>query len=71
MRTQAVTSLGRGFDNCVENYEKYSKEELKELGVNDSVIHVDFMIGADDLDITGVTADGREIAVFRNGEWSI
>ena len=64
-------ALGRGFDNCVENYEKYSKEELKELGVNDSVIHVDFMIGADDLDITGVTADGREIAVFRNGEWSI
>ena len=64
-------ALGRGFDNCVENYEKYSKEELKELGVNDSVIHVDFMIGADDLDITGVTADGREIPVFRNGEWSI
>ena len=64
-------ALGRGFDNCVENYERYSKDELKALGVNDSVIHVDFMIGSDDLEITGVTCDGSEIKIFENGEWSI
>lgn len=64
-------ALGRGFDNCVENYENYSKDELKALGVNDSVIHVDFMIGSDDLEITGTTFDGQQIKVFSNGEWSI
>ena len=62
-------ALGRGFDCCVENYSKYTKDELKALGVNDSVIHVDFMIGADDLEITGTTFDGKEITVFQNGEW--
>ena len=62
-------ALGRGFDCCVENYSKYTKDELKVLGVNDSVIHVDFMIGADDLEITGTTFDGKEITVFQNGEW--
>ena len=40
------------------------------MGVNDSVIHVDFMIGTDDMDITGITADGEEIAIFRNGTWA-
>ncbi|MBO7152883.1 MAG: aminopeptidase, partial [Lentisphaeria bacterium] len=64
-------ALGRGFDNCVEDYGKYSKEELEKLGVNDSVIHVDFMIGSDDLEITGTTYDGRVIKVFSDGEWSI
>ena len=64
-------ALGRGFDNCIENYDRYTKEELKNLGVNDSVIHVDFMIGSDDLEITGTTFDGKEIKVFTNGEWSI
>ena len=64
-------ALGRGFDCCVEDYSKYSKDELKALGINDSVIHVDFMIGADDLEITGTTFDGKKITVFRNGEWAV
>ena len=62
-------ALGRGFDNCVKDYEKYSADELHSMGVNDSMIHVDFMIGSADLDITGITGDGREIAIFRNGVW--
>ncbi len=62
-------ALGRGFDNCVRDYEKYSADELHSMGVNDSMIHVDFMIGSADLDITGITGDGREIAIFRNGVW--
>ena len=40
------------------------------LGVNDSLIHVDFMIGCDDLSITGETADGEEFPIFRNGTWA-
>ena len=62
-------ALGRGFDNCVADYAKYSQKELRELGVNDSMIHVDFMIGNAELDITGVAADGTEIPVFRKGAW--
>ena len=62
-------ALGRGFDNCVADYAKYSQQELRELGVNDSMIHVDFMIGNAELDITGIAADGIEIPVFRKGAW--
>ena len=63
-------ALGMGYDNCVKDFEKYTREELEEMGVNDSVIHVDFMIGTDDMEITGITAEGEEIAIFRNGTWA-
>ena len=63
-------ALGRGFDDCVRGYEQLSRQELAELGVNDSLIHVDFMIGSRDLAVTGITADGREIPVFRGGSWA-
>ena len=62
-------AVGRGFDNCVRDYEKYSQDELRAMGVNDSMIHVDFMIGANDLEITGVTESGSEVEIFRNGVW--
>jgi aminopeptidase len=42
-------ALGLGFSNCIRDFEKYSLEELREMGINNSMIHVDFMIGADDL----------------------
>jgi 4-hydroxy-tetrahydrodipicolinate reductase len=64
-------ALGRGFDNCVRDYEKYSADELHAMGVNDSMIHVDFMIGSSDLDITGITGDGKEVAIFRSANMSI
>ena len=64
-------ALGRGFDVCVKDYEKYTHDELKAKGVNDSMIHVDFMIGSRDLEITGVTQDGERVAIFRNGSWAI
>ena len=47
-----------------------SPEQLIEHGVNHSHIHVDFMIGADDLSIRGITADGEEVDVFVNGQWA-
>ena len=46
-----------------------SEEELKERGVNVSMTHVDFMVGSPDLEITGITHDGKEIPVFRNGNF--
>lgn len=63
-------ALGRGFDNCVRDFEKYSEKELKALGVNDSAIHVDFMIGADDLDIIGITDTGARVQIFKDGNWA-
>ncbi len=62
-------ALGRGFGECLENFENLTQEQQKAMGVNDSLIHVDFMIGAQDLDITGITADGQRIPVFRSGAW--
>ena len=48
-----------------------SKEELKARGLNDSITHVDFMVGTADLSIMGTTHDGREIPVFINGNFAI
>ena len=62
-------ALGAGFNETIVGYEKMTLEELHALGVNDSTIHEDFVVGCADLEITGTTTDGREIPVFRKGEW--
>ena len=63
-------ALGMGFSNCIKDYENYTLKECQEMGINDSVLHEDFMIGSEDLDITGVTKDGKEYPIFRNGNWA-
>ncbi len=63
-------ALGRGFSNCLRDYEKYSFEETKEKGINDSVIHEDFMIGTADTSVVGIKADGSFVEIFKNGEWA-
>ena len=55
---------------CLEGGQKMSKEELKARGLNDSITHVDFMVGTPDLRIVGTTNDGREIPVFENGNFA-
>ena len=62
-------ALGFGFNDAIEGYEKKTNEECKALGVNESMIHVDFMIGAPDLDVTGYK-DGVAVPIFRHGEWA-
>ena len=64
-------ALGAGFSNVLEGFENMTLEETVKAGVNDSMIHVDFMVGADDLSITGITKDGKEIPVFENGTWAL
>ena len=64
-------AIGRGFSNVLRDYEKYTNEEAHELGINDSILHVDFMIGTNDLSIVGVDKDGKETKIFENGEWAI
>lgn len=56
---------------CIEGGRDMTKEQLKEKGLNDSITHVDFMIGTKDLQIVGTTYDGREIPVFVDGNFAI
>ena len=63
-------AIGRGFTGVLRDFEKYSDEEANALGINDSVTHVDFMIGTADMSIKAICADGREVALFENGEWA-
>lgn len=63
-------AIGRGFTNCLKDYDRYSEEERRSFGVNASMIHVDFMVGTPDLKITGTTRDGREVLIFKDGNWA-
>lgn len=64
-------ALGRAFNFTIDDYENKTKEEIKEFDLNDSLIHVDFMIGTKDMNITANTYDGKEVQIFKDGEWSI
>ncbi|MBQ8686019.1 MAG: aminopeptidase [Clostridia bacterium] len=63
-------ALGHGFNECLKGFEKYTDEECKKRGINDSMIHVDFMIGSRDMDIVGVTKTGERVQIFKNGNWA-
>ncbi|MBQ8380478.1 MAG: aminopeptidase [Clostridia bacterium] len=63
-------AIGMGFTNVLRDFEKYTDDEAHKMGINDSVTHVDFMIGTADLSITGIDKDGKEIPIFLNGEWA-
>ena len=63
-------ALGAGFKEVLPGGDDLSTEEAKERGINDSIIHVDFMVGSDDLSIDGVRADGSIVPIFRDGTWA-
>ncbi|SFM18116.1 aminopeptidase II. Metallo peptidase. MEROPS family M29 [Gracilibacillus orientalis] len=64
-------ALGKAYPTNLEGGSDMSEEELDKHGVNDSLTHVDFMIGSADLDIDGETVDGEKEPVFRQGAWAI
>lgn len=64
-------ALGKGYPSTVKGGDDMTIKELKSIGVNDSIDHVDFMIGTDDLSITGIGFDKSETPIFINGEWAI
>ncbi|MRH44039.1 aminopeptidase [Aquibacillus halophilus] len=64
-------ALGKAYPTNIEGGSDMSEEELDKHGVNDSLTHVDFMIGSAELDIDGVTPDGKTEAVFRKGSWAL
>ena len=63
-------AIGMGFTNVLRDFEKYSEDEAHALGINDSVTHVDFMIGTSDLSIVGIDNNDNEVKIFENGEWA-
>ena len=63
-------ALGRGFTDTIRGYHERTLEECQNLGINDSMIHVDFMIGCDSMNIDAITRDGKVVPVFRNGNWA-
>lgn len=62
-------ALGAGYNDTIEGHLDMTNEECRALGINDSMIHVDFMIGSDDMEITGYK-DGKAVPIFVNGTWA-
>lgn len=62
-------ALGKAYPTCIQGGEKMNSVELAQNGVNDSLIHEDFMIGTSDMEIDGVKADGTLVPVFRQGNF--
>ena len=63
-------ALGEGFADTIRDHHNRTLEECRALGINDSMIHEDFMIGCDTLNIDATTRDGRVVPIFRNGNWA-
>ena len=63
-------ALGMGFADTIENFHEKTLAECRALGVNDSMIHEDFMIGSRDMNIDAVCADGKTVPIFRSGNWA-
>lgn len=64
-------ALGKGYPTTLNGGETLSKTERAKLGLNDSIEHVDFMIGTTDMSIDGIKKDGKTVPLFRNGDWII
>lgn len=63
-------ALGKAYPTCIEGGESMDSVTLLQHGVNDSLLHEDFMIGTRDLDIVGTTKDGRQVQVFKDGNFA-
>ena len=63
-------AMGRGFNDTIRDYHNKTNDECKALGINDSMIHVDFMIGCDTMNIDALCADGKTVRIFENGNWA-
>jgi aminopeptidase len=63
-------ALGQCYSKCFVDGDKLTPEQIAAQGGNKSLIHIDWMIGSDQIDVDGVHADGRRVPVFRQGEWA-
>jgi aminopeptidase len=62
-------ALGQSYSSCLRDGDHLTLEELAAKGANESLIHVDWMIGSAELDIDGITASGNAEPLMRCGEW--
>ncbi len=63
-------AIGMGFADTIRDHHNKTLEECRELGINDSMVHEDFMIGCDSMNIDAETFDGKVVPIFRNGTWA-
>lgn len=63
-------AIGAAYGTCIEGGRNLTEDELKKKGLNVSIVHEDFMIGSDKMDIDGELADGTKEPIFRNGNWA-
>ena len=63
-------AVGEGFTDTIRDHHSKTLEECRALGINESMIHVDFMIGCDTMNIDATTRDGKIVPIFRNGNWA-
>ena len=63
-------AVGMGFMDCLTDYHNRTLEEGRQLGINDSMIHTDFMIGCDTMNIDAICENGETVRIFENGQWT-
>ena len=63
-------AMGAGYADTIRDHHNKTLKECQEMGLNDSMIHVDFMIGCDTMNIDAHCADGKVVPIFRNGNWA-
>jgi aminopeptidase len=63
-------ALGRSYSENLEGSSSMSEEEQKARGSNDSLIHVDWMIGSDLVEVSGILKDGSAVPILVGGEWA-
>ena len=63
-------AIGSAYKTCIKDGDKIKDEDLDKYGVNYSLTHVDFMIGANEMNIVGITYDGDEVQIFKDGNWA-
>ena len=62
-------ALGQAYSSCLKDGDKLTPEQLAARGANDSLIHVDWMIGSNHIDVDGIAGAGNSEPVMRAGEW--
>ena len=63
-------ALGSGYADTIKDFENRTLAECREMGLNESMIHVDFMIGCDSMNIDAICEGGKVVPIFRNGNWA-
>lgn len=63
-------ALGQCYSKCFKGGENLSKDEIIKRGGNSSMIHIDWMIGSEEINVDGMNSNGASIPIFRNGEWA-